>query len=331
MWQVFISSPRAAPSLHTTQRRFARYQATYGPLMKYMIRKYNWSQHDAESINWKSHGTAIKRRNMKQKSHLVKLLHGTLPTNHRLHRNDRSRRGCPACSHNDETWDHILRCRRPSRHGWRCGFLEEMCKTSQKWQTRPELRDILLDGVSGWLDHRSDDEHYLPAALYNEEFERLIEKQNSIGWHHVILGRYCWEWSDFQEAHYVTRSNYNLIKKCTGNQWQAAIISQVWSQWYKLWELRNRELHGVDTTRQAQVARRNAVRALRELYALKENVEPSVQSLLMADIRDHVANPTWQIQNWLAVNENILRASFRHVKKKSIQGVRSIRQYFQAR
>ena len=326
---VHLNTPQGTiTSNYTTE---LRYQATHGLLLKVMRDKYDWTPQLTDCVNWRSHGAAFKKR-MKRKSHFVKLVHGDLPTNCQLHRSDPIRRCCPVCANKNEVWTHVLRCRHPARLGWRRQLLEKIADFGQKWNTCQAIQAVFLDGVVGWLEHNTNDPYLLPAALYDEEFERLIETQNAIGWNQIFLGRFAWQWSDHQPVFYATRQESNPEKRRrSGIQWQTLLISLVWSHWYLLWKIRNADVHGVTTSQQAQAERRQVLLTLRALYQLKPHIEPSVQSLLMTDIREHAAKPTWHIQNWISVNESLIRASFKHVKKNAIQGMRSIRQYFQAR
>ena len=83
------------------------------------------------------------------------------------------------------------------------------------------------------------------------------------------MGRFSRERSDLQDACYASRPNDNPKKCRTGLQWQAAIISGLWDQWYLLWESRNQDLHGMNEWQNAIIERRSALRTLRELYALR--------------------------------------------------------------
>ena len=133
--------------------------------------------------------------------------------------------------------------------------------------------------------------------------QRLIRQQNNIGWKQIFLGRFSYEWSEMQEVFYVTRPHVNPKKRRKGAQWQVAIITCLWEQWYILWTNRNSDLHGADTAQRAHIDRQNALRTLRDLYEMKNHYEPSAQELLMADIRSHEAKSTWHIKNWISINE----------------------------
>ena len=187
---------------------------------------------------------------------------------------------------------------------------------------------ILIDGVNGWLHSADPGAYQLEDAVYDDEFRRLIDQQNQIGWNQLFMGRFGDEWANMQGNYYATRPDYTPKQRKTGARWQVAIIAVFWDTWYVLWERRNKDIHGADSKQQADIERQDAMRTLRDLYDKRDHYEPSARDLLMKDIAEHTTKSTWQIRNWIAINEPILRASLRRVKKKAISGMRSIRQYF---
>ena len=73
----------------------------------------------------------------------------------------------------------------------------------------------------------------------------------------------------------------------------------------------------------------DVTRSLTEIYALKNYIEQSARALLCADIRTHLEQLTWVIQNWLTIHgSSYFQASAKKVTTRAIQGVPSIRQYF---
>ena len=195
-------------------------------------------------------------------------------------------------------------------------------------KTRSRLKDILIDGIEGWLDSEDPESYRLESALYDDEFHRLIEQQNTIGWNQVFLGHFSWEWSDMQDAYNVTRPDYNPKKSRKGAKWQSLIIGRLWTQWYLLWESRNKDVHGADAKQSAEVERRNALRTLTDLYDLRNHYAPSAQDLLMKDIRDHSTRSTWNIKSRITINQPVLRTSYKRARKMAIRGMRSLRHYW---
>ena len=50
------------------------------------------------------------------------------------------------------------------------------------WNRRPRIRNILLDGIRGWLESPDPDMYQLECDFFDDEFQRLICQQNKIGW-----------------------------------------------------------------------------------------------------------------------------------------------------
>ena len=202
-------------------------------------------------------------------------------------------------------------------------------------KTAPELRAILLKALKAWTHSLADttETPFLvdPTSASTPALTRLIANQNDIGWKHVFLGRFCTDWSDVQDAHYATMLNKKEGKRRTGEQWQKEIINEIWSQWFLVWAMRNQDLHGVNESTRARAEREETERTLRDIYDLREQMEPSVQQLLCKELADHFAKPLWFNKNWLAIHGPLVKKSVQRAKKKAIQGVRSIRQYFTTR
>ena len=306
-----------------------RYQATAPELQKHIMERYKWTQHTFQTINWLAHGSALRVR-IDKRTHLTKLVHGILPTGKVLHRKDMLRNQCPACRQSMEDWQHIMRCRSPPRQTWRECTIRAIHDKCRSLSTRPAIQDALIDGVTGWLDS-GDDTFELDPAKYHIDVRQLVTQQNKIGWQQIFLGRFGWKWSDMQDDFYAARREPGKTKRLTGQRWQTVIIGVVWEQWYLVWRLRNGDLHGVTETARSRAITTEAHRDLRDLYDQRNHMEPNVQELLFETLEEHLAQPTWVTQNWLAMTSAMMRASIKRARQKAITGVRSLRQYFSAR
>jgi hypothetical protein len=198
--------------------------------------------------------------------------------------------------------------------------------------TNPALRHLLVTAITEWMtwDAKDTAYEYIPdqAVLTSPQIQRLTAQQNAIGWHHLFLGRFSVLWSEIQDDHYATTINLKGSKRRSGAQWQKAIIGELWSQWFILWEMRNKDQHGSNETTRNRIEREEVERTLREIYDLRAQMEPSVQQILCRDIADHYHKPLWFNKNWLAVHGPLVKKSIQRAKKHAIQGVRSIREYF---
>ena len=311
-----------------------RYQATAEPMRNHLRERNKWSLDVMTTINWKSHGTSI-RNHMNKRTHVIKLVNGILPTNAKLHRNDNIRNRRPKCRLEKEDWEHTIRCDTPERNEWRTRMLKAVDDKCVTLKTHPELRALLVQSIRQWLQWTPkdpDDQFTIKPDLHDSVImTRLIVRQNGIGWKHILLGRFSTDWSEIQDDQYASMLNTKGNKRRTGQRWQTAIIGELWNQWFMLWEMRNSDLHGATESSRARAEREEVERSFREIYDMREQMEPSVQQLLCQDITNHFAKPLWFNKNWIAIHGPLVRKSVKTAKKKAIQGVRSIRQYFNQR
>jgi hypothetical protein len=305
-----------------------RYQVTYPGLYNYIQERNGWSVRIMDNINWKAHGSGL-RKQLKRKTHYLKLVHGILPTCKHLHRHDPIRSVCPLCKSATEDWAHILRCPHPTREKWRSEVITKMTKTCSTIQTRPYLTRVLCEALEGWLHHTTADDYQLTPEDYPPAVQRLIRQQNEIGWNQLFLGRFSNEWGDLQDNYYarLREEKVTKSKKQTGQRWQALVISALWEQWWAVWDSRNKDLHGSDAKSRAQAEERDVHRTLRDLYDLRNRLDPHVQAVMYADVADHYDRPTWFNQNWVAIHEPLIRENLKQVAVRTKAGVKSIRQF----
>ena len=83
------------------------HQATAPALIQHIRHRYQWTEHEFNSVNWSAHGSALRGR-MEKRTHLIKLVHGILPTGKHLHRKDNICNRCVTCKTELEDWPHIL-------------------------------------------------------------------------------------------------------------------------------------------------------------------------------------------------------------------------------
>ena len=239
---------------------------------------------------------------------------------------------CPCCKEHKETWRHILLCAAPLRCEWRTNLINAVDNKCESLHTDPMLRHLLVNAISDWITWPDEETQYKYKNASNTQMSpqmaRLISQQNAIGWHQLILGRFGILWSDIQDDYYATTINLKDSKRRSGNQWQKAIIGEIWSQWFILWAMRNKDKHGSNESTRNRIEREEVERTIRDIYDLREQMEPSVLEVLCRDIVDHFNKPLWFNKNWLAVHGPLVKKSIQRAKKKAIQGVRSIRQYF---
>ena len=326
---VHLATPKG--TITSSYEAAIRHQATYPSLFKHLRSRNGWSERTAMSINWKAHGTSL-RKQLKRKSHYIKLVNGVLPTCRHVHRADQTRNKCPLCKVHIEDWSHILRCPHPDREMWRTETLEKLNSKCEATKTRPAVQKILNDGIAGWFLDPSN-EFKLDPMAYPADVRRIVSHQNDIGWQHVFLGRFATEWSEIQDVHFIRINQETNDKKLkrTGQRWQVVLVGFMWEQWWKVWESRNRDLHGADAKSKAKAEARETHRTLSELYDLRSRTDPHVQQLFHIDINVQLSRPIWLTQNWIAINGPLIRDNVRKATARAKAGMRSIRDYMTVR
>jgi exonuclease III len=299
-------------------------------LLQYVKTRNAWTENTMRTVNWDSHGAALSNQ-IKRRLHFSKMVHDILPTTAYLNKQDKGKRTCPCCNHPRETRDHILRCPAPPRNRWRHKFLSSLETFCQNTHTAPVLKQLLLDSVREWMYPETDEQEYRPNPRHHPPaLRQLILQQTEIGWRQMFNGRFSILWSVIQNGYlYRTQADRKgVARKLTGEKWQTYLITHIWEQWQELWKMRNESLHGKDAAAQAIAEAREVKRRLVEIYDLRGHMEPSVQDLLCTDIHQHLQKPTWATSNWLNIHTPLFRESIRRAKARAIQGVRSIRRYF---
>jgi hypothetical protein len=232
---------------------FIMAQATIPPLVKYLARKFSWSDGVVDSINWKAHGQALKLQKLRR-THFVKFVHDILPTTSLQNKYDGGKRTCPLCHHAaHEDRDHILRCQLPSRAEWRQQFIHEVSAFCRETHTHPPISILLISILQRWLD--GDDNPQVAIDQYSPDVSSIIRHQSRIGWHHLFQGRFAKEWSRTQQRFYEKQFPSQQYQP---DKWQTGLIKKVWERWYMLWKKRNEDLYGRDALTQ-QIADRREV------------------------------------------------------------------------
>ena len=304
------------------------HEATTTPLLDYIRRKYRWDASTLHSIHWGAHTLAIKRT-MIPHTHLVKLLHRMLPTHALANKFDGGTRTCPLCSSNHEDFAHIIRCEHPSRERWRTEFLSALRDLHIHTNTSPRLSALMLDGIRLWFTSQPETDVSVAPEAYHPTLQSLVNQQNQIGWDQLFLGRFCKEWSLYQQRYLSqldSENSDNLSQVCV--KWQAKIIQLCWQNWFTLWKLQNQEVHGHDERSRTEATKREVRYQLANIYRHRNMYESHVQRLLHRDPSSHDQHALSVTKNWLSINTPIFRESYRRVKQRALSGMRSIREYF---
>jgi hypothetical protein len=181
---------------------------------------------------------------------------------------------------------------------------------------------ILLTALEAWLTNTPAD-----FSQYPTQYSHLIRQQTQIGWRQLFNGRLSTEWSRLQDEYLYQQGLHN--KKTTGLLWATTILSKIWEEWTSIWNIRNQVIHGHDQTSRLNIQRLEAETELRAIYDERELLLPADQDHLFDDVNTHLAYSTNSIRNWLNTYQGLFTDSISKAKKRVLDGVCSIRSYFQ--
>ena len=283
-----------------------------------------------DTINWSAHSAVNKSHNA-QRIHFTKNLHEVLPTNYNLHRRSPERQQCPSCDDTKEDHDHIIRCQSPARATWRAETMVKIQEACIRIRTATTMTQILSQGLHGWFRHQNT----LSPDAFPHKYHRLIRLQNQIGWRQLFHGRFVTEWARLHDDYTYNASQNPTWKystgtyKRTGDQWCQAITTVLWAQWTLVWALRNAVIHGKDEITRRRCREQEDLRQLQQMYSQRPLMEPRVQDLLFDTVEEHEQLPAHLIHNWIAIHATLVQQSIKQASARAIQGVLSIRNYFQ--
>jgi hypothetical protein len=269
---------------------------TTPPLKRRLCHKNSWGIEQFESIDWQSHGQALKKHETHRPT-MVKYLCNWLPVGHMVSRyHDKYQQGCPSCQESDEKQEHLLHC--PSREKWRQQCLDAVLKELEdpRMKTAPALKQLFMA-----ILYRSllDPTNALPIQA-PEGLQPISDAQHALGWQQVLKGRLVKDWAIYQQQYRSQNQGpKEKLKGTEGTTWATRIISTILGQVFECWQLRNGDRHGQDKESQMRAEKAQALHELQLLYDEKDNVPTQHQWLFNIPIQARMQWHTSQLRQWL--------------------------------
>ena len=148
-----------------------------------------------------------------------------------------------------------------TRNKWRSSFLLSTRKRAENENTDPILVHILLAGIRSYLTDEPFPSH--ECTQYSEPYQHLLRSQSSIGWDHLVRGRFSSLWADLQHD-FSFRTKPAL--KFDPAKWHRKLVNPMLVECHDLWILRNGERHGTERRQQRTKRLEQLERDLRDLY-----------------------------------------------------------------
>lgn len=192
-------------------------------------------------------------------------------------------------------------------------------KEMVKRNTDPVLVTIFVKGIMVWRNHT-------PFNITNldPQYRKLVQEQDCIGWKQIFNGRWSKSWATLQERHNNETGNTN---SCWGKQ----ILTSLWNQWEKVWNLQNEVQHRNDPEDKVRIQTENAKAELelKSIYDNKKLYVPSDRNFLLQSYETHLeSKKLYQIENWLQYYRGVFKRSIKEAQKTSITNTKSMQKYF---
>ena len=190
-------------------------------------------------------------------------------------------------------------------------------------RTDPVLKAILLNGIREWFAITPFDAGGLP-----HQYLPLIQDQQVIGWYHLFLARFSKRWSSLQ-AYYLT-SHQIKIKGLSGDSWVQHISNIIITQWLELWDSRNADRHGRDSSHKQRCLHDQVLREITILYQHKTKVLQRDHSIFGTSLEEQSNKPTRYLRQWINTHQAVILQSVHMAKLHSLLNMRTLTSYFPA-
>jgi len=282
--------------------------------MQYLQYRFEWSDSTITSIAWKSFQIAVQR--MRRDVLITKVCNDLLPTAEALYkRKYQTHDNCVLCQQK-ETRNHIIRCTSPSRIKMRTKVLGALRRRLDYLETEFAITETLCTVIAEWFETETVD-----ITKYPIRFHAALKSQETIGWRHLFAGRISQEWLILQENSTTTTK----IRKRHSSVWGASIVEILLSQFIKLWELRNEEVHGKTEEQQEKTRKMKLSIEVKRLNEMRDIARPSDVCLFHDDIEKYIEQSTAKtIAIFISSHRRAIVNSVKKYADKSLQGATSI-------
>jgi hypothetical protein len=150
-----------------------------------------------------------------------------------------------------------------------------------------------------------------------------------MGWYQFFLARISLQWAKQQDKYLKFRQN--KLKGLSGPKWAKTMCTIITTQWIQLWDKRNGDRHGADSSTKAQALNEQAAREITILYNCKDKVLQRHQNIFHHDIEYHINGRTDYMRQWINTHQAVIKKSMQDAKSRSVLNVRTLLTYFTLR
>ena len=278
--------------------------------------RFKWNNSVTNSIAWKSLSCAIRRIN--RPCLITKICNDMLPAGTRMKRfKFQSHDKCCLCGLTENT-THMFQCNDESRHQWRRQLITGMLFRLQQLNTLKGLSDTLCSAITDWLDNGR-----VSTGKYDKKYHKAIITQNHIGWLHIFFGHFSQEWEIIQGT-----TKLDSGRSRPPYLWGASVVELCLTYSIKLWEQRNKDVHGHNANDSEQLLKIKHIEEITRLQLLQPQTRPSDNFLFqgIATLKDSPHSTT--MANWIASRRPAIYNSIKMAKDSATDNTHSLHRYF---
>jgi hypothetical protein len=283
---------------------------------EYLMEKNKWTIETFNTVEWKSHGTAIILLPARQRKSVVQFIHNWLPTitSHSLQLMDKARL-CPLCNLHDETSAHFLTCEQIHITTLWQEFALKLKQILQKYSPtiNHQLPKLIEHSIIHW---RTTSDPTIPTFLHIR-YAPLFKAQSQIGWHNILQGRFSKSW--------LARISSD---ETVARRWITYTIKHIWNVWYEVWKYRCDTNQGDNPANKEIRMRQKLLPQVKQLYDEVDNVDPSDAYFFKSTQEELLLRQPQDIERWVRIAKLRIKDSVARVKQKIKQSHLPIHQYF---
>ena len=180
--------------------------------------------------------------------------------------------------------------------------------------------------TSGIFQCAHNPEYSPDIQLHHKSITHLIQKQQTIGWQHIMHGRISKSIVQHQENLY--RLNKDNDRTYTGKRWAIQLTTTTWKTVLKLWKTRCELIHGRDSVTRQNYAQHTLRKCVTACYKFLPQVPANDRHMFDATATETLQKHPQQIETWLYMVETLIRQIKKEHQKPKNQ--KPITEYFKA-
>ena len=275
---------------------------------RYLLEKHRWSKTTLSEINWPAFRAAARNFDSTD-THLLKLIHGKLPT--RKHKSRFDPHLSPQCHYcsDEETFEHLARCHNPISTQFRTNVVRGIRAYCSKYHLPATFTTVITTAVNDWTHNREPlRSHPVPLNAHS-----CIRSQSQIGWWHFLLGFTSTSWQTFLAStlRRDTRHNPDDLSKII-----AGLLQAIWTSLSEFWKAHLTHIHSSDqpgtfATSNDRVAEYKA--KIRLLHERRDQCQAAHQDRYFHDNVEHFLSTSTghQLRSYILHYEPSIHASIR--------------------